>query len=108
MVNNPAYQGNAFLKKALKKLKKEKFEKMIVFLGWEDMERTNNHVERNNRAFRMLQKTRYKRRKQHTIRKALELDLYARMMEHELYDPNCAYIPITLQEKPTLKVKMAA
>ena len=104
LVNNPAYQGNAFLVKALKTLKKEKFEKMIVFLGWEDMERTNNHVERNNRAFRMLQKTRYKRRKQHTIEKALELELYARMLEHELYDLNRVNIPITLQKKSTLKM----
>lgn len=103
LVNNPAYQGNEFLKKALKTLKKEKFEKMIVFLGWEDMERTNNHVERNNRVFRMLQKTRYKRRKQHTIRKALELDLYARMLEHHLYSPNTANIPITVEDDLPLK-----
>ncbi len=53
---------------------------MIVFLGWENVDRTNNHVERNNRVFRMLQKTRYKRRKTHTIEKALELELYARMV----------------------------
>jgi hypothetical protein len=87
MVNNPKYQANAFLARALKKLRKDRFEKMIVFLGWENVERTNNHVERNNRVFRMLQKTRYKRRKQHTIEKALDLDLYARMVEHPLYQP---------------------
>ncbi len=84
MVNNPKYQANVFLARALKKLNKDRFEKMIVFLGWDNVERTNNHVERNNRAFRMLQKTRYKRRKQHTIEKALELDLYSRMLDLSL------------------------
>ena len=58
---------------------------MIVFLGWENVDATNNHVERNNRVFRMMQKTRYKRRQTHTIRMALELDLYARMQKHPWY-----------------------
>ena len=53
---------------------------MIVFLAWENVDCTNNHVERNNRAFRMLQKTRYKRRKSHSLEKALELDLYAALL----------------------------
>jgi hypothetical protein len=92
MVNNPNYQANPFLARALKKLAKDKFEKMIVFLGWENVDRTNNHVERNNRVFRMMQKTRYKRRQTHTIQMALELDLYARMRNHPLY-------PIFLQKK---------
>jgi hypothetical protein len=104
MVNNPAYQGNAFLAKALKKLSKEKFEKMIVFLGWENVERTNNHVERNNRVFRMLQKTRYKRRKDHTIEKALELDLYARMLRHPLYEHDFREQHIPFQEEPVEKM----
>ena len=71
--------------RALKKLAKDKFEKMIVFLAWENVDSTNNHVERNNRVFRMMQKTRYKRRQTHTIQMALELDLYARMLNHPLY-----------------------
>lgn len=86
MVNNAAYQANAFLARALKKISKEKFDKMIVYLAWENVDRTNNHVERHNRVFRMLQKTRYKRRKVHTIKKAIELDLYSRMLRHPLYD----------------------
>ena len=85
MVNNPHYQANEFLARALKKLAKDKFEKMIVFLQWENVDATNNHVERNNRIFRMLQKTRYKRRRPHTLKMALELDLYARMLNHPLY-----------------------
>ena len=85
MVNNPDYQANPFLARALKKLPKDKFQKMIVFLEWENVDCTNNHVERNNRTFRMLQKTRYKRRRPHTLKRALELDLYARMLNHPLY-----------------------
>jgi hypothetical protein len=88
MGNNAAYQAHAFLAKALKKLSKDQFEHMIVFLGWENVDCTNNHVERNNRVFRMLQKTRYTRRQDHTIAKALELDLYARMLMHPLYEHN--------------------
>jgi|TARA_Y100000310_G_C20606798_1_gene775907 hypothetical protein len=85
MVNNTDYQTNPFLARALKKLDPTRFEKMIVFLAWEKVDRTNNHVERNNRVFRMLQKTRYKRRKVHTLEKALVLDLYARMLKHPLF-----------------------
>ena len=86
MAGNLDYQANPFLKRALRKLRKERFEKMIVYLKHgQDFERTSNHVERNNRSFRMLQKTRYKRRTVRTIRMAIELDLYARMLSHEIY-----------------------
>ena len=88
MINKSAYQANRFLARALKKLRKDKFEQMIVFLAWENVDRTSNHVERHNRVFRMLQKTRYKRRQDHTIQKAIELDLYARMLRHPLYEAN--------------------
>ena len=102
MVNNPEYQANPFLARALKKLDKDKFEKMIVFLAWENVDRTNNHVERNNRVFRMLQKTRYKRRKTQTIQMALELDLFARMRKHPLYptfiQQKIVALPISTEE----------
>jgi hypothetical protein len=45
MVNNPLYQANAFLARALKKISTDKFDKMIVFRGRGDGQRTNNHVE---------------------------------------------------------------
>ena len=106
LVNNPDYLANPLLARAIKKLAKDKFEKMIVFLAWENVDRTNNHVERNNRAFRMLQKTRYKRRKQHTIEKALELELYARMLRHPLYQQKITPLPMTSM-KPA-RVKIAA
>jgi hypothetical protein len=104
MVNNPLYQANAFLAKAIKKISKDKFDNMIVFLGWDDGQCTNNHVERNNRVFRMMQKTRYKRRKTHTIEKALELELYARMVEHPLYPHNVRRLPTVSHQTATLKM----
>ena len=103
LVNNPAYQTNPFLAQAMKKIAREKFEKMIVFLGWENVDCTNNHVERNNRVFRMMQKTRYKRRKTHTLEKAVELELYARMMQHPLYQAELKEFPVTLAEPSRLK-----
>ena len=103
LVNHAPYQANAFLAKALKKLSKDKFHHMIVFLGWKDGERTNKHVERNNRSFRMMQKTRDKRRKTPTIEKALELERYARMLAHPLYAHNVRPLPTVSQKTAILK-----
>jgi hypothetical protein len=104
MVNTAEYQANSSLAQALKKVRKDVFEKMIVFLGWENVDRTNNHVERNNRVFRMLQKTRYKRRKVHTIEKALELELYARMVTHPSYAPSLQEVSIPFEEATEWKI----
>lgn len=94
MANNTDYQANPFLARALRKLRRERFEKMIVFLAHgPDAQRTSNHVERNNRCFRMMQKTRYKRRTERTIRMAVELELYARMLRHVLFKPK-ANVPL--------------
>jgi Transposase len=104
IVHQASYQANALLAKALKKIGKDKFDKMSVCLGWENGQRTNKHVERNNRVFRMMQKTRYKRRKIHTITKALELELYARMLEHPFYPDKIRALPIRSQETTILKM----
>jgi len=104
MVNNPADQANALLATSLKKLSTDKFAPMIVFLGWEHVDCTNNHVERNHRVFRMRQKTRYKRRKDHTMAKALELDLYARMLRHPFYEHNFREQHLPFQEESIQKM----
>jgi hypothetical protein len=104
MGSKPLYQTPTFLAKALKKISTDTFDKMIVLLGWENGQRTNNHVERNNRVFRMMQKTRYKRRKPHTIAKALELTRYARMLEHPLYPDKISALPVRSQEATILKM----
>ena len=82
----------------LKMIGKEKFEKMLVFLGWVDGERTSNHVERNNRTFRMMQKTRYKRRRRHTITRALWLSIVLRWKRHPLYDGKTLQLPAQAPE----------
>jgi hypothetical protein len=103
LVSNPLYQANALLAKALKKISKDKFDHMLVFLGWENGQRTNNHVARNTRGFRLMQKTRDKRRQPHTLAKALELELYARMLEHPLYPDKIRALPVRSQVAAILK-----
>lgn len=101
MANNKDYRNTPLLKKALKKLRRNRFEKMIVYLDHgEDAERTNNHVERNNRCFRMLQKTRYRRRKKHTITMAIELDLYERMLHHPKWEEDSDLPDLELKLPP--------
>ena len=60
----------------------DKFDKTIVFSGVGKRSAHQQSCGENNRVFRMMQKTRYKRRTPHTIAKALELELYARMVEY--------------------------
>jgi hypothetical protein len=52
----------------------------------------------------MMQKTRYKRRKAHTLEKALELELYARMLAHPLYQHNVRELPVLVQETAILEM----
>lgn len=85
LLRNEAYAGNAHLERAMRRLALEKFEKMIVFMRYTNLDRTNNHVERGNRSFRMLQKTRYRRRRRRTICLVLELHVLRRWRKHPLY-----------------------
>ncbi|MGC9385220.1 MAG: transposase [Kosmotogaceae bacterium] len=84
MMQNENYQNDNQIKKTLKMLRKEKFDKMITFMEYENLDRTNNHVERNNRTFRMMQKTRYKRRRAKTIETAIWLDVLRRWRKNLL------------------------
>ncbi len=79
------------LEPALKNLQSDEvFEKLIVSLSWHHVPRTNNHVERKNRAFRLVQKTRYKRRVPHMIKRAYWLHLLRDWKEHPLANDCCA------------------
>jgi hypothetical protein len=102
LVHKRPYQPNAFLAKALQKLRPDKFDQMLVFRGWDNGERTNKHVERHNRGFRMMQKTRDKRRTAHTLAKALALELYARMLAQPLYQHHVRELPVHFQETAIL------
>ena len=85
LAKNAAYVEMPELKRAIHRVARQKFEKMIVFMAYENLDRTNNHVERGNRSFRMLQKTRYRRRMTRTIMLALELHVLRRWREHPLH-----------------------
>ena len=75
MAENPDYQEMPYLVLALKRLSTAKFEKMVTFLDYENLDATTNHVERTNRWFRKRQKTHYRNRKERTIRNMLKTDL---------------------------------
>lgn len=79
------FQADPHLARVLAMLAPEKFEKMIVCLSHPRAGRTNNHVERNNRAFRLVQKTRYRRRRAQTIELALWLHVACRWRRHPRY-----------------------
>lgn len=86
MLDNPVYAGYSRLVTAMKKLGKEVFKKLVSYLGYTNVPRTNNHVEGINRTFRKQQKTRYKRRVKETIRAALNHFFVYRARKHRLYD----------------------
>jgi hypothetical protein len=75
MLGDPDYAKQPDLVRILARLGGQKLEPFIAYLGLVGLEHTTNHVERKNRRFRMLQKTRYKRRKPHTIANAMKLEL---------------------------------
>ena len=86
LLDNLAYQGRARLVEAMKKLRPEVFEKLVCYMEYENVPRTNNHVEGVNRQFRKLQKVCYKRRLKDTIRAALKHLFIYRLRKHPLYD----------------------
>lgn len=75
MTADPDYARQSHLARILARIRGEKLEPFIAYLGLPGLERTTNHVERKNRRFRLIQKTRYKRRKPHTIANAMKLEL---------------------------------
>jgi len=86
LLGNAEYGEHARLVEAMKKLRPAVFEKLVCYLKYENVPRTNNHVEGVNRQFRKLQKVCYKRRRKDTIRAALNLLLIYRLRKHPLYD----------------------
>ena len=74
---NKPYQKDADLRRALQKLRREKFVKAIEYLAWTHRRkiRTNNHVERMNRVIRLKEKVRYGWRKRRSVVRYLVLSL---------------------------------
>jgi transposase-like protein len=77
VVRDSAFQAVPELVKALKQLDEEKFPKLMAYLKnpLSRRVRTNNHVERTNRMFRLLEKVRYKWRRRRTLVRFVVLKL---------------------------------
>ena len=69
IVRDTAFQAVPELVKAIEQLDEEKFPKLMAYLNnpISQRVRTNNHVERTNRMFRLLEKVRYKWRRRKTL-----------------------------------------
>jgi hypothetical protein len=69
ILREAAFQAVPELVQALKHLNEEKFPKLMAYLARPvgHRVRTNNHVERTNRMFRLLEKIRYKWRRRRTL-----------------------------------------
>jgi Transposase len=77
IVRDPAFGAVKELVKALEQLEEPKFRKMMAYLKnpVSRRVRTNNHVERTNRMFRLLEKVRYKWRRRKTLVRFVVLKL---------------------------------
>jgi hypothetical protein len=69
IVRDQAFQAVPELAKAMEQLNEERFPKLMAYLKnpISRRVRTNNHVERTNRMFRLLEKVRYKWRRRKTL-----------------------------------------
>jgi transposase-like protein len=77
LLRTAAFQAVPELVKALEQLNEEKFPKLMAYLSnpVSRRVRTNNHVERTNRMFRLLEKIRYKWRRRRTLVRFVVLTL---------------------------------
>jgi transposase-like protein len=77
ILREAAFQAVPELARALKQLNEEKFSKLMAYLAnpVSRRVRTNNHVERTNRMFRLLEKVRYKWRRRRTLVRFVVLTL---------------------------------
>jgi hypothetical protein len=77
IVRDPAFRAVPELVKAMEQLDGEKFQKMMAYLRnpVSQRVRTNNHVERTNRLFRLFEKVRYKWRRRRTLVRFVVLTL---------------------------------
>ena len=101
MIAHPDYAQQPHLFRILKRLRGDKLEPFIAYLRLPGLERTTNHVESKNRRFRLIQKTRYKRRKPHTIANAMKLELM--YQKHRWEQAHPAAEPLPAAERETLQ-----
>jgi transposase-like protein len=77
ILRDATFQAVPELAKAMKQLDEERFPKLMAYLAnpVSRQVRTNNHVERTNRMFRLLEKVRYKWRRRRTLVRFVVLTL---------------------------------
>jgi Transposase len=77
IVHDATFQAVPELAKAMKQLDEERFPKLMAYLAnpVSRRVRTNNHVERTNRMFRLLEKVRYRWRRRRTLVRFVVLTL---------------------------------
>jgi transposase-like protein len=77
IVRDPTFAAVPELVKAMEQLNQEKFPKLMAYLKnrFSRRVRTNNHVERTNRLFRLSEKVRYKWRRRRTLVRFVALTL---------------------------------
>lgn len=68
------YRSQVNLAKALSYLSVETFERMMTFLDYENLDRTNNCAERGGRRFRQIQNSHYRLRRTRSLRAWLKAD----------------------------------
>ena len=73
IINNNEYNNSPYLQKPMKIIGNEThFEKVILYLQFENLDSTSNEVERDNRGFRKRQKLHYRIRKKDQIQALLD------------------------------------
>jgi transposase-like protein len=77
IMRDPTFQGVPELAKAMEQIDAARFPKLMAYLDNPSSRRvrTNNHVERTNRMFRLLEKVRYKWRRRRTLVRFVVLTL---------------------------------
>jgi transposase-like protein len=114
VVRDATFQAVPELAKALKQLDEEKFPKLMAYLAnpVSRRVRTNNHVERTNRMFRLLEKVRYKWRRRRTLVRFVVVTLDAiwegRATAHTGTTPHSDTTGTVNTQDPTKKPRRAA
>jgi hypothetical protein len=83
ILKNPDYFQDEHITRALKRLQPDKFDKMIIYMEYENLNATNNDAERAARNFRRLQNSHYRLRKKYTIENMLKHELMRQKATHK-------------------------
>jgi len=86
LLGKAVYKGYSHLVNAMNRLRDEVFKKLVPYLGYTNVPRTNNHVEGMNRKLRKMQRACYNRRVKETLEAALNHLFVYKLRKHPLYD----------------------